>query len=369
MRGQGRFQKVGNMLSCHSSIMISHNTAAPFVTPLSLKQKIIQTNEDQIFITQSRKTIKNIFKKRDSRLLLLVGPCSIHDIEATLEYGRRLKQLSEDVKDKIFIVMRAYVEKPRTSLGWKGFFYDPYLDGSYAIETGALQTRQLFSSLTKWRLPLGAELLEPATAPFYADFLSWGCIGARTSASPPHRQFASGLPFAMGFKNSIDGNLDIAVQGSLTASQSHVFLGLDAHGQLVPHVTKGNTTCHIILRGSEQRPNYFPEDLAQAVQKCQQADVCSQVMIDCSHGNSSKQHLKQSAVFQAVLEQRLQGNSHLVACMLESFLEEGSQPIHSDLKWGVSVTDACLSWKMTEELIQEAYHALPTISVSEPIMV
>lgn len=334
-------------------------TSRPF-TPAALLEDVALTESDRAFILESREAVRAILKGEDPRLLLLVGPCSIHDPDAVYEYGERLAELATAVSSSIFIVMRAYVEKPRTKLGWKGFFYDPYLDGSYAMEVGARQTRELFARLTALRLPLGAEILELTTAPFYADYLSWGCIGARTSASPIHRQIASGLPFAMGFKNTVDGNVSIAVQAMATARTPHIFLGLSTYGTLARIHTSGNEDCHLIMRGSEERPNYFPDDLAQALAHCRHAHVCSRLIVDCSHGNSGKQHLRQCAVFKAMLRQLVKGNEEIAGLMLESFLEEGNQPLTHPLKRGISITDACLSWEMTKELICLACDQLAT---------
>jgi len=338
--------------------MIFGPVVSLFPTPFALQQDIPLSSSQIDFIQKSRQTIIEILHKKDPRLLLLVGPCSIHDVPTALEYGARLQHLAQEVSDKIFIVMRTYVEKPRTALGWKGLFHDPYLDGSYAIEQGARKTRYLLSALTQLGLPLGAELLELYSAPFYSDFLSWGCIGARTSASPPHRQLASGLPFPVGFKNSVDGNVDSAIHGLVTAAAPHAFLSLNLHNQLAVTHTQGNPHCHIILRGSHQKPNYFPEDLVRALHKARRSGVCDSVMIDCSHGNSARQHERQIMVFEEALQQRLTGTQQIVGLMLESFLEEGAQQISSALKPGVSVTDACLSWETTERLILNAYQAL-----------
>lgn len=336
--------------------MSDRNIFFNHTTPLS--------DVDLAFIQESRQTISSILAGEDPRLILLVGPCSVHDMQATLDYSRRLASLAESVNDRFFCVMRCYVEKPRTTLGWKGMLYDPHLDGSYEMMHGIGQTQQLFSTLTSLRLPIGCEILELTTSPFYTDYLSWGCIGARTSASPPHRQIASGLPFPIGFKNSIDGNIDVAIDGLITAREQHIFLGPNSHGTLEKVQTPGNPNCHVVLRGSAGRPNYYPKDIERVVKKARQSGVLDRLMVDCSHDNSQKQHDRQPEIFEDVIEQAKEGCHEIAGIMLESFIEEGSQPLTKNLRYGVSITDGCLSWDQTKALIVNAYKALTPTSVS-----
>ena len=310
---------------------------------------------DTLFVAKSRKTVRAILRRQDPRWLLLVGPCSIHDPLAAYEYGQRLRVLAQEVESKFFIVMRAYVEKPRTTVGWKGFLYDPDLNGSYDIERGVQETRRLFAQLTNLRLPLGSEILELNTVQFYRDYLSWGCIGARTCASSPHRQVASGLPFAVGFKNGLDGCTETAIQGLVAAAQSHVFLGIQPHGSLGRIVTQGNPSCHMVLRGGMHGPNYFPANLHACVAQARQYGVAAHVVIDCSHDNSHKQYAQQANVFREVCEQSRMIDTPIVGMMLESFLEAGNQPIEGPLQWGISVTDGCMDWSKQEDLIHTAY--------------
>ncbi|MCH9608961.1 MAG: Phospho-2-dehydro-3-deoxyheptonate aldolase, Tyr-sensitive [Chlamydiales bacterium] len=340
-------------------ITIEQEELSAVITPPDQLQKEIPLTTDQLkFILQSRKEIEQILRGDDPRLLLLIGPCSIHEVEAAKEYGMRLKELAAAVCDRFFLVMRTYFEKPRTTIGWKGMLYDPHLDGSHEMEDGIRLSRKLLSDLTDLQIPLGSEILEMSTSHYYADYLSWGCIGARTSASPPHRQLASYLDMPIGFKNTPDGNTEVPVQAIIASSTSHIFLGTGANGQLQRLYTPGNPNGHLILRGSEDRPNYFPQDIKQVALQCQEGEVNDRLLIDCSHDNSCKIAKNQRMVFEAVVEQVALGNRHIAGAMLESHLNEGSQEPGSKLKYGVSITDPCLGWEATERLIFSAYHRL-----------
>lgn len=313
---------------------------------------------DQAFIASARLTIENIINGIDPRLLLIVGPCSIHEERALYEYGEKLKRLNERVSSHIFIVMRGYLEKPRTRYDWKGFLYDPDLDGSCDIAKGVIAARKILLNLTALSLPIGCELLELTTAHYYADLLSWGCIGARTCTSQPHRQWASSFPFPIGFKNSPDGKIENAIHGMISAHLTHTFLGITKGGRIDKVKTKGNPLCHLILRGGENGPNYDPHSVAQALEKCAELGVRQKILIDCAHDNSQKSETAQISVFESVLEQILEGNQGIVGMMLESHLFGGQQTLKSPLRYGISVTDPCLDWTKTERLILHAQERL-----------
>ncbi len=331
---------------------------APLITPEQLQEEIPLTNEQLKFILNSRQEIEAILDRKDPRILLIVGPCSIHDMEAAYEYGLLFKRLSDLVSNRFLMIMRTYFEKPRTTIGWKGMLYDPDLDGSYEMQKGVRLTRKLASDLTNMKIPLGSEILEMTTSHYYTDYLSWGCIGARTSASPPHRQMASSLEMPIGFKNTVDGNIDTPIQGIISANSPHVFLGVGQNGQLSRIDTAGNPYCHIILRGSENGPNYAPQNIASTLMKCQKSRVRDSLVIDCSHDNSTKIAANQVPVFESIIDQIESGNRQIVGAMLESYICEGSQLISDDLEYGVSITDPCLDWKTTERVILSAYKRL-----------
>ena len=326
-------------------------------TPEELYLDIPQLRSQYEFVMQSRKSIEAILNGLDKRMLLIVGPCSVHDPNSLLEYAERFKHLAKQVEEKFFMVLRTYFEKPRTTIGWKGYLLDPHLDGSYDIAKGVRDVRQMLSDITEMEIPVGSEILEMLPFPYYSDYLSWACIGARTCSSPPHRQLAATLPFPVGFKNSVDGNLDVAIQGIVSANSSHLYLGMGPTGQVVRLYGEGNPSAHIVLRGSEHRPNYFPKDIAKATQKCYRNEVCHKVVVDCSHDNCFKEHQKQIPVFQSVIEQR-KSNPDIAGAMLESHLFSGNQPLSSNLEYGISVTDPCLDWPTTQKLILQAFDDL-----------
>lgn len=325
--------------------------------PLSseLKNRFPLTQSQKAFIEQSRQTIRDILNGTDSRVLLIVGPCSIHDSIAAREFAAQLKKLDTFISSQFFIVMRAYCEKPRTTSGWKGFLYDPFLDGTDDIEEGLKQTRELLLHLADMQIPTAAEFLDPLTAPYYEDLVSWGSIGARTCSSQTHRQLASGLNLPMGIKNGIAGNISSAMNGVLSASQPHTYMGLNACGQPCIVKTAGNADAHIVLRGGEEGPNYDPASVEEALQILQQVQLPLKVLIDCSHGNSNKIAEKQPIVFQSVIHQIAEGNTSIRGLLLESHLFGGNQPLtkHLDqLKYGISITDTCLDWNTTKWLIE-----------------
>jgi len=308
------------------------------------------------FIEESRQTVRSILNGTDSRLLLIVGPCSIHDPLSAKEFAKRLCQLAQHVSSHFFIIMRAYCEKPRTSAGWKGFLYDPFLNGSHAILTGIEWTRQLLLELTSLQIPVATEFLDPLTAFYYDDLVTWGSIGARTASSQIHRNLASNLSMPIGFKNGIAGNVSAAVNGVMVANHPHTFMSICENGKPTIFRTKGNQDAHIVLRGGESGPNYDPSSVSEALARLEHAQLPPCLLIDCAHHNSGKKHDKQLAVFQSVIHQILEGNTNIRGLMLESHLHAGNQTLlssnPSQLHYGVSITDPCLDWKSTAHLIQ-----------------
>jgi 3-deoxy-7-phosphoheptulonate synthase len=322
-----------------------------------LKNQFPLSSSQSALIEKSRHTIRSILDGIDSRLLLIVGPCSIHDSIAAKDFAAQLKKLSQAVSSQFFIVMRVYCEKPRTASGWKGLLYDPHLDGSHDLHTGIRWTRELLLDLASLSIPAATEFLDPLTAPYYEDLISWGSIGARTSSSQIHRQLASGLNMPVGIKNGIAGNISAAVQGVLSASKPHTYMGLSEEGLPCIKKTTGNSHAHVVLRGGEAGPNYDPCSVSCTLQNLEKAFCVPRLLIDCSHGNSNKQFERQLIVLQSVIHQIIEGNSSIRGLLLESNLAAGCQSIESGrlgLKYGVSVTDACLDWKSTEQMIEWA---------------
>lgn len=323
-----------------------------------VKVLLSSSDEQKAFIARSRQTIRQILNREDPRLLLIVGPCSLHDLASARHYGQLLSKLSKEVASQFFIVMRAHCEKPRTISGWKGLLYDPMLDGSYQIVKGIEYTRQILIELAEMQVPSSAEFLDPVTAFYYDDLISWGSIGARTSSSQPHRQLASGLEMPIGIKNGLAGNVSSAINGVAAVSQPHVYIGLNERG--IPSVkrTIGNTDSHIVLRGGEHTgPNFDRASVEDAIRRLQHAGIPPRVLIDCSHHNSGKRYEQQPFVFQSVLEQVLKGSDSIRGMMVESHLQAGSQRLFggsTHLKYGVSITDDCLSWESTEQLILQS---------------
>lgn len=319
------------------------------------------TEELQSHITDSRTQIEKIISGEDSRLLLIVGPCSLHDHEAALDYAQRLAPLHAKYKDELLIVMRAYLEKPRSTTGWKGLVSDPLLDGSCQRVLGLKQGRKLMTHIAHLKLPLATEFLDPITAHYFLDLISWGAIGARTCESQIHRQFASGLPCPVGFKNRTDGNVDIAIHAIETARASHQVYFPDDQGKIQLLHTQGHEHTHIILRGGDQ-PNCDAKSLHESVRCLQKKGLHSRVMIDCSHGNSGKDHVRQIQVIEDMIEMLEQGEQHMMGLMIESFIEGGKQPLQHDtpLKYGQSITDACIDWETTERLLEKLAQATRT---------
>lgn len=332
-------------------------TYKQLLTPNELKTRCPLRTEQKMFIEKSRQEIIQILDGHDSRQLLIVGPCSIHDLEAVKEYAMKLKRLSAEVSDHFLIVMRAYFEKPRTVLGWKGFLYDPLLDNSNDIEKGLLLTRQFLLELVELEIPAAAEFLEPASSSYFDDLIAWGCIGARTCSSQTHRQMASGLPMPIAFKNTTEGNVDAAIHGIISCAQNHGYMGINPEGKISILQTKGNRQGHLVLRGSDSATNYDADSIAEALKILKKYHLPLRLLIDCSHGNSNRSYEQQTLVFQSVIEQILQGNEAIRGVLLESHLNPGNQPMSgqaTQLKYAVSLTDPCLDWTTTEELIQWA---------------
>ena len=336
----------------------------PLEPPDSFVRRLPITEPIADLVYESREQIKKIITGQDGRMLMLVGPCSIHDEEAGLEYAGRLARLADRIKDRIVIVMRVYFEKPRTTVGWKGFINDPHLNGSFDMATGIQRGRQFLLDVLGAGLPAGTEWLDPVTPQYLADVLSWGAIGARTVESQTHRQLASGLSMPIGYKNGTGGtqhSIQIGVDAIVAAKVPHTFLSVDGYGRVSIIKSTGNPDGHLILRGGVRGPNYSAEDVADAVERLKKAGVPPYLMVDCSHGNSGKDHRNQPVVFRAVMKQRLDGNRHIVAVMMESHLSEGSQKLGADpsaLKYGLSITDACIGLEETEALLMEAYSGL-----------
>jgi 3-deoxy-7-phosphoheptulonate synthase len=319
------------------------------------------TPQAATLISETRDAIARIVSGDDERYLVLVGPCSIHDEVAGLEYARRLSEIQKAVSDRLLIVMRVYFEKPRTTVGWKGLINDPNLNGTFQIGEGLRRARQFLLDVIELGLPTATEFLDPFTPQYLADLVAWGAIGARTTESQTHRQMASGLSMPVGFKNGTGGSLQIAVDALVAAMSPHAFLGIDMAGHAGVVNTTGNPGGHLILRGGTTGSNYDEQAVARAQDLLRNADIEPNLVIDCSHANSDKDHRNQGKVFREVLRQRVEGNDGVVGVMLESNLNAGNQSLGKDpreLKYGVSITDACVNWEETETLLMEAYGAL-----------
>lgn len=322
------------------------------IAPKALLTQIDAPQEVTAFVNNARQTIRQILERQDKRLLIIVGPCSIHNVEESLEFARRLKILSEQVHEECFLVMRAYIEKPRTSNGWRGLVHDPSLNGTYALEKGLSVARSFLLELAKLQVPAAMEFLTPVLAPYFQDLISWGCIGARTSPSSIHRLLASSLPLPMGFKNTVEGDIDTAIQALQVARSPQVFPHINDEGRLCLTHSPGNPHTHIVLRGSHTAPNYDKNTIQQTLNNLRSLELPPRLLVDCSHGNCQKQYYKQKGVFYSVLEQIREGNPYILGMMLESQLEASSQLFSSEkLQSGVSITDPCLDFASTEELI------------------
>lgn len=329
-------------------------------TPTELCTEIERSEADERFVAESREAINKIIFGNDPRLLLVVGPCSIHDLEAGREYARKIAALASEVNDRLLVVMRVYFEKPRTTVGWKGLIMDPNLDGTSDIPEGLRQARRFLREVIALGVPTATELLDPITPQYIADLISWSAIGARTTESQTHRQMASGLSMPLGFKNGTDGGLSVAINAIKAASQEQTFLGIDNAGQANAITTKGNPNCHIVLRGGSGGPNYSPEHVAKARETLLDAGLKPAIMIDCNHANSAKEPGRQPTILEEVVRQSLSDKS-VIGAMIESNLQPGNQSFpqpKEDLRYGVSITDGCIGWDETEAAIRQAHAAL-----------
>ena len=343
-------------LSTHDTTRIDDtriSAVRPLITPALLQEWLPAPDAAQALVEQSRSAISAVLHGRDDRLVVVVGPCSIHDHDQAVDYAKRLKQTADTLAGDLIVVMRVYFEKPRTTVGWKGYINDPHLDGSFAINEGLELARRLLLDVLGIGLPVGTEFLDLLSPQFISDLVSWGAIGARTTESQSHRQLASGLSCPVGFKNGTDGGVKVASDAIQAAGAQHAFMGMTKMGQAAIFETRGNADCHIILRGGPQ-PNYSAADVNEACALLRTAGLREQVMVDVSHANSSKQHRRQIEVAGAVAQQIAAGDTRIVGVMVESHLQEGRQDIVPGevLKPGVSVTDACIGWEQTQPVLQ-----------------
>ncbi len=333
----------------------------PLITPHTLKKELAASPEILSNVLAARQTIRNILDGKDSRLLVVIGPCSIHDPEAALDYATRLASLRRELEQDLFILMRVYFEKPRTTIGWKGLIYDPHMDGSSDIACGLRMARRMLLKFNALGLPTATEMLDPIVPQYTADLVSWVAIGARTTESQTHRQMASGLSMPVGFKNRTDGNVQVAVDAMEAARHPHSFLGIAENGHIAIVRTHGNDCGHLILRGAKSGPNFDGAAIEDACARMTAGGLKPTIMVDCSHGNAGKKFTAQEKVWNSVLAQRIGGNQAIIGMLVESNIGEGSQPIPKDLgdlRYGVSVTDECLGWDATEKMLREAARAL-----------
>ena len=334
------------------------------VTPEHLKSEIPATESAAQTICNSRQVIRNILEGTDHRLFVVIGPCSIHDTKAALDYARRLKALSQEFEDTLYLVMRVYFEKPRTTTGWKGLINDPYLNDSFKIEEGLYIGRRLLMDIVELGLPTSTEALDPISPQYLQDLVSWSAIGARTTESQTHREMASGLSSAVGFKNGTDGGLEVAINALQSVSSPHRFLGLNGQGQVAITHTSGNPYGHIVLRGGNSKPNYDSVNVALCEQALEKSAIKPNIMVDCSHANSNKDPSLQPLVMDNVANQILEGNQSIVGLMVESNIGWGNQKMTdniADLKYGVSITDACIDWETTERTLRSIYGKLKPV--------
>ncbi|MDD9889856.1 MAG: 3-deoxy-7-phosphoheptulonate synthase [Gammaproteobacteria bacterium] len=324
-------------------------------TPGALKDELALKGDALKTVKRGHRQVKSILNREDPRLIVVVGPCSIHNPEEAIEYAKLLKPLADELADELLILMRVYFEKPRTSVGWEGLIYDPHLDGSHRIDHGIRIGRKLMLDIAEVGLPIAIEALDLISPQYLQDLVSWTAIGARTTESPTHRKLASGISSAIGFKNNVEGELMVAINAIRSASANHSFISVTEEGKVAVFRTEGNPHCHIILRGGKS-PNYDRESVRRCEEELRRAGHEENIMIDCSHGNSQKNHDKQIEVLNEVAHQINAGNDSIIGVMIESNLEEGNQPIPDDLeeiRHGVSVTDACISWETTENILRK----------------
>lgn len=336
--------------------------------PRAIKAALPVTEAMSATVAESRERIIRILQGRDPRLLVVVGPCSIHDQSGALDYAARLNALRTELADRMEIVMRVYFEKPRTTIGWKGLINDPHLDGSEDIEAGLKIARALLLEIVGMGLPAATEFLDPIVPQYIADLVSWAAIGARTTESQTHREMASGLSMPVGFKNATDGSLQIAIDAMGAARSPHSFLGIDGEGFTSIVRTNGNPDGHVVLRGGRARTNYDAESIREAEAILQRHGLPPVLMVDCSHANSGKQHARQEEVWRSVIQQRADGTRSLIGLMVESYLQEGNQPFPrpvQELRYGISITDACVSWETTERMLRWGRERLANLGARE----
>jgi 3-deoxy-7-phosphoheptulonate synthase len=334
--------------------------AEPLIAPRLLKEQMPVDEAIARTVVESRETICRILAGRDRRMLCIVGPCSIHDPDAALDYARRLARLKETTSDRLYIIMRVYFDKPRTTVGWKGLINDPHMDDTCDMREGLRIARRLLVEINRMGLPAATELLDPITPQYIADLVAWVAIGARTTESQTHREMASGLSMPVGFKNTTEGNLQVAINAIQSARRPHSFLGITQDGLSAVIRTSGNPDTHIVLRGG-RKPNYDAGSIRECSQMLASAALEPRVMVDCSHAQTSKDYTKQPAVLQALVDQICAGSNAIMGVMLESNIEAGNQPLSSDrskLKYGVSITDPCIDWATTERCLLDAASAL-----------
>jgi 3-deoxy-7-phosphoheptulonate synthase len=342
-----------------SDLNVVETRALP--SPAQLLAELPKTDPQAEFVTRTRREIHRLIFTDDKRFLLIVGPCSIHDLKGGRAYAQKLAKLAAEVSDRVMIVMRVYFEKPRTTVGWKGLIMDPHLDGTHDIATGLRTARTFLREVLDLGLPTATELLDPITPQYIADLICWSAIGARTAESQTHRQMASGLSMPLGFKNGTDGSITTAINAIKSAGQPHTFLGINLDGAASAIVTRGNPDCHVVLRGGATGPNYSPTHIARTEELLTKAGLPKAILVDCSHDNSAKQPDRQPEVMRELLAQVTAGNASIMGAMIESNLEAGSQafPQPKDkLRYGVSITDGCIAWDTTEQLVRELHAAL-----------
>lgn len=332
-------------------------------TPDEIHRRLPLSEASENTVDEGRETLRRILDRKDHRLFVVVGPCSVHDPAGGLDYARRLKELAEEVGDTLFLVMRVYFEKPRTTTGWKGYINDPFMDDSFRVDLGMEKAREFLIQVNALGLPAATEALDPTAPQYYGDLIAWTAIGARTTESQTHREMSSGLSTPVGFKNGTSGDLTVAVNAILSASKPHSFLGINGQGSVAIVRTRGNRYGHVVLRGGDGRPNYDTVSVSLAEQALSKANLPANLVIDCSHANSYKKPELQPLVMNDIVNQIRCGNRSIVGVMVESNLVGGNQPIPipsklSDLKYGCSVTDACLGWEETENMLREAAHTL-----------
>ncbi len=339
------------------------------VTPTDLKREIPLTQTAADTIEQGRQQVYDILARKDHRIFMVVGPCSIHDTEAAKDYARRFKALADEVSDTILLVMRVYFEKPRTTVGWKGLINDPHLDDSFKIQDGLHIGRQLLLDIADMGIPTATEALDPISPQYLQDLIAWSAIGARTTESQTHREMASGLSSAVGFKNGTDGSLTVAINALQSVSQPHRFLGINSEGQVAIIQTKGNPHGHVVLRGGNGKPNYDSVSVSLCEQALRKAGVTPNIMVDCSHANSNKDPSLQPLVAENVTNQILEGNTSIIGLMVESNINAGNQKLSlnpGEMEYGVSVTDGCINWADTEASVRDMHRKLKSVLPNRP---